>query len=101
MLNFSSVKTGSGVYGSLSTTTRIELGFKPRWLTVYVPIRDVYIQYCEDFSTENYTYYGASGTSVKGTVGSQMLLSVDDKGFTLAPSAFNVLNQAFEYIVIG
>lgn len=94
---------------STSTTTKVILGFKPKYLTCRIAADSTSLYalnvYDERYSTTKFLYANSTGTNVVNQnlpytgSGQQRIASIDNDGFTLTKS--NSTYKNCDYVAIG
>jgi len=108
MTSGSGVKYASGtLQGSTSSTTHINIGFKPKKLHIYgnysTNSYNYQYAYDENLSTTQYLSNMASTPSVEnlGSGTNNRLASIDSDGFTMEKQGSGVAGKTFCYVAIG
>ena len=110
MLNaeWGGVKYASGTFqGSTSSTTHINIGFKPKKLHIYgnysTASYNYQYAYDEDVSTTQYLFSGGTTPSVENfnTGSNNRIKSIDSDGFTMEKQGSGVAGKQMIYVAIG
>jgi len=105
-LSGGSVVASGTFQGSTSVTTKITLGFKPKFL--YIGPEDpnetykYQIMYDDNFSITQYLFSGGTTTAVEtlGNTTNNRLSTIDNDGFTFNKCGSGVANNTWRYTAI-